>query len=75
MGVPGAGIYPRRYSFALLPRAPFLSEPPLLGLIDTAQWISPEPVRPLVRVDVAPDEFPFLHAVGPYSEREPIFFT
>ncbi len=92
MGVAGAGVYPRWYSFSirppidpetrfgpgslyLLPRAPFRPEPPLLGVIDTAQWVSPKPVRSFVRIDVAPDDFPFLDAVGPYSERERMLFT
>lgn len=62
-------------SLYVLPRAPFRPEPPLLGTIDTAQWVSMGPVRPFVRIDVAPDDFPFLDAVGPYSEREPMLFT
>jgi len=62
-------------SLYLLPRAPFRSEPPLLGLFDTAQWVSLERVGPFARIDVAPTDFPFLHAVGPYSEREPMLFT
>ena len=59
----------------VLPRGPFRREPPLLGVFDTAQWVSIEPVRPLVRIDVAPTDFPFLDAVGPYFEREPVLFT
>ncbi|HSC74028.1 MAG TPA: hypothetical protein VLB89_07665 [Gaiellaceae bacterium] len=92
MGVAGAGVYPRWYTFALLPpadpqarfgrgslyvlpRAPFRPEPPQLGVLDTAQWVSPEPVHALVRIDVGPDDFPFLQSVGPYNEREPMLFT
>jgi len=62
-------------SLYVLPRGSFRPEPPQLGVIDTAQWVSTEAVRPLVRIDVAPADFPFLHAVGPYSEREPMLFT
>jgi hypothetical protein len=59
----------------VLPRGRFRPEPPQLGVIDTAQWVSPEPVRPVGRIDVEPADFPFLHAVGPYSEREPMLLT
>jgi hypothetical protein len=62
-------------SLDVLPRGPFRPEPPLLGVIDTAQWVSLERVRSLVRLDVAPTDFPFLRAVGTYSEREPMLFT
>ena len=92
IAVAGSEVYPRWYSFSLLPpidpdarfgpgwlyvlpRGPFRPEPPLLGVFDTAQWVSIEPVRPFVRIDVAPTDFPFLDAVGPYSEREPVLFT
>jgi hypothetical protein len=92
MGVAGSDVYPRWYTFSLLPpidlparfgpgslyvlpRAPFRSEPPQLGLIDTAQWVSTESVRPLARLDVGPGDFPFLRLVGPYSEREPMLLT
>ena len=59
----------------VLPRGPFRPEPPQLGVFDTAQWVSTERVEPIVRLDVAPEDFPFLDAVGPYSEREPMLFT
>jgi hypothetical protein len=62
-------------SLYVLPRALFRPEPPLLGAIDTAQWVSMERVEPIVRIDVTPDDFPFLHAVGPYFEREPMLLT
>jgi hypothetical protein len=92
MAVAGSSIYPRWYTFSLLPpvdldarfgpgflyvlpREPFRPEPPQLGALDTAQWVSPTQVRPLVRVEVGPDDFPFLAAVGTYSEREPILVT
>ena len=59
----------------VLPRGPFRPEPPQLGVIDTAQWVSTERVEPIVRIEVVPEDFPFLHAVGSYSEREPMLFT
>jgi hypothetical protein len=62
-------------SLYVLPRAPFRSEPPLFGALDTAQWVSDESVRPLARIDVAPSDFPLLGAVGAYSEREPVLLT
>jgi hypothetical protein len=62
-------------SLYVLPRRPFRPEPPLLGVLDTAQWVSLEPVRPVARLDVTPEDFPFLHAIGTHSEREPMLFT
>jgi hypothetical protein len=62
-------------SLYVLPRGPFRPEPPLLGVIDTAQWVSPERVEPIVRIDVELDDFPFLRLVGPYFEWEPTLVT
>jgi hypothetical protein len=39
-------------SLYVLPRRGFASERPLRGVIDTAQWVSADAARPLVRVDV-----------------------
>jgi hypothetical protein len=47
----------------ILPRAGFEQQPPvtLRGITrDIPQWASPEPVRPLARLNVTPADFPFL---------------
>jgi hypothetical protein len=62
-------------SLYVVPRAQFTSEPPLHGVYETAQWVSPLPVRTLVRVDVTPDDFPFLNAVVSHRDRDPGLFV
>jgi hypothetical protein len=62
-------------SLYVLPRAGFVSEPPLRGLIDTAQWVSADAARPLVRVDVGAEDFPFRELVVTHREREPMLVT
>ena len=47
----------------LLPRASFEHQPRQFSRgaeVEIAQWASPDPVRPLARVAVAPSDFPFL---------------
>jgi len=58
-------------SLYVLPRGPFTSEPPLRSAFDTAQWVSALPVRPLVRLHVTIEDFPFLDAVVSHRERDP----
>lgn len=63
----------------VLPRDSFVAEPPIpFGplLVHTAQLASPTPVRPLFKLRVAPEEFPFLdqmlahedHRLAVYAE-------
>lgn len=59
----------------VLPRDSFQREPPMLGVLDSAQWASPQAVRPLVRLSVDPDDFPFLDRVVTHHAREPVFAT
>lgn len=50
----------------LLPRATFIQDPEgeLRGRkIAVAQWASLEPVKPVAKVRVQPEDFPFLHAI------------
>jgi hypothetical protein len=91
LGLAGSCVYPRWYFFSVnsptrttgfgsgslyvLPRSGFIPQPPLLDVIDTAQWVSTEPVRPFVRLDVAPDDFPFRRQVVTHFEREPMLMT
>ena len=53
----------------VLPRATFEREPPIAGVLDSAQWASFDAVRPLVRVDVRPDDFPLLDAVHEHGDE------
>lgn len=59
----------------VLPRRTFESQPPGLGVVNTAQWVSEQAVRPLVRLDVTPADFPFLDAVAAHRGREPMLVT
>ena len=58
-------------SLYLLPRSSFVADKPLAGAIDTAHLVSREPVRPLARLDVTPDDFPFRNRVRYYRDGKP----
>lgn len=91
LGRAGGSLFPRRYVFSLrrydgeerfcpgflyvVPRATFTCQPPLLGRIDTAQWVSHESVPVLERFDVASADFPFADLVVTHREREPLLMT
>ena len=62
-------------SLYVLPRGPFVPEPPYRGVVETGQWVSPVPVRPLARLDVTPQDFPFLDSVVTHRERDPELLT
>lgn len=47
----------------VLPRHSFRPEPRWWGVLDYGQWASPTPVRPLARIPVTADDFPFIHRV------------
>jgi hypothetical protein len=59
-------------SLYLLPPDGFVADAPLAGGIDTAHLVSHSPVKPLARIDVTPDDFPFRDRVGYYRQREPM---
>lgn len=63
----------RRGTLYFLPRDTFEQQPPVTfrGLRMTIpQWASPEPVTPLARIEVGPEDFPLLDAIrGHDSER------
>jgi hypothetical protein len=59
-------------SLYLLPPDTFVGDAPLVGVLDTAHLVSHEPVRPLARVDVTPEDFPFRERIGYFRAREPI---
>lgn len=58
-------------SLYLLPPATFVADVPLAGAIDTAHLVSHEPVRPLARIDVTPDDFPFADRIRYFRDGEP----
>ncbi len=58
-------------SLYVLSPATFVADEPLAGAIDTAHLVSREPVKPLARLDVTPDDFPFRDRVGYYRDGEP----
>ena len=58
-------------SLYLLSSATFVADEPLAGAIDTAHLVSREPVKPLARLDVTPDDFPFRDRLGYYRDGEP----
>jgi hypothetical protein len=91
LGLAGESLYPRWYFFSInrpdggehfapgslyvLPRTTFTCQSPLLGKIDTAQWVSHEAVPVLERIDVTPADFPLADLVVMHREREPIVVT
>ena len=62
-------------SLYVLPPESFEAEPPLAGVVDTAHLVSRMPVKPLARVDVTPEDFPFRNHIGYYRDREPIWIS
>jgi len=58
-------------SLYLLSPSGFVADEPLGGTIDTAHLVSREPVRPLVRLDVKPGDFPFRDRIRYYRDGEP----
>ena len=59
----------------VLPRATFELEAPIAGVLDSAQWASFDAVRPLVRLEVGPADFPLLDRVFEHGEDESIAVT
>jgi hypothetical protein len=54
----------------VLPREPFRPSPFFPGGPDSSEWASPEEVRPLKRIAVDPDDFPFRDQVGGHDDSE-----
>jgi hypothetical protein len=57
-------------SLYLLSPATFVADKPLAGAIDTAHLVSHEPVEPLARLDVTPDDFPFRDRIRYFRDGE-----
>jgi hypothetical protein len=62
-------------SLYMLPPDTFVADAPLLGVLDTAHLVSHVPVRPLARIDVTPEDFPFRDRIGYFRRREPILIS
>jgi hypothetical protein len=60
-------------SLYLLPPDTFEAQPAALGIVDLAHLVSKVSVRPLARIDVTPEDFPFRDALAYYREGEPIW--
>jgi len=58
-------------SLYLLSPSSFVADQPLASAIDTAHLVSHEPVTPLGRLDVTPDDFPFRDLIRYYRDGEP----
>lgn len=54
----------------LLPPDSFDPQPPVLGVVDLAHLVSRVPVRPLNRISVTPEDFPFRDRIGYYRDGE-----
>lgn len=59
----------------LLPPDSFVADAPLAGVVDTAHLVSRTPVRPIARVDVTADDFPFRDRIAYYRDGESIVAT
>jgi hypothetical protein len=62
-------------SLYLLPPDSFVADKPIAGAVDTAHLVSHTPVKPLARIDVTPEDFPFCDRIGYYRSREPILVS
>ena len=59
-------------SLYILPSETFAAEQ---WIVDTAHLVSRVPVKPLARIDVTPEDFPFRDRIGYYRDREPIWIS
>ncbi|MEU0093111.1 hypothetical protein [Kribbella sp. NPDC006257] len=59
----------------VLPRAGFTPEPAVAGLLQSGQWVSPEPVKPLARLAVTPADFPFADLIGRHNSGDSMVRT
>lgn len=65
----GGGIW-REGTLYLLPRESFRPIPFFPGGPDSNEWASPSELRPLKRITIRPQDFPFLHQVGGHDDSE-----
>jgi hypothetical protein len=62
-------------SLYVLPPETFVADAPLAGVLDTAHLVSHVPVRPLARIDVTPEDFPFRERIRYFRKREPVWVS
>jgi|tagenome__1003787_1003787.scaffolds.fasta_scaffold20887722_1 hypothetical protein len=62
-------------SLYLLSPTTFVAGAPLADAIDTAHLVSHEPVTPLGRIDVTPEDFPFRDRIRYYRDGEPSWLS
>jgi hypothetical protein len=71
----GGSQSPSRFgpgSLYILPSETFVAEQ---WIVDTAHLVSRVPVKPLARIDVTPEDFPFRDRIGYDRDREPIWIS
>ncbi|WP_147304647.1 hypothetical protein [Thermasporomyces composti] len=59
----------------VVPRDGFTVQPSLAGVLHSAQWVSPDPVRPLARFAVTPSDFPFADHVTRHTRGDSMVKT
>jgi hypothetical protein len=59
----------------VLPRDGFTPEPAVAVVLQSGQWVSHKPVKPLARLAVAPSDFPFADIVGRHSSGDSMVRT
>lgn len=74
VGASGSDRFGRGWLY-VLPRDGFQEQPPVLGVLDSAQWASPSAATPIARIPVGPEAFPFADWVVPHRLDERILTT
>jgi hypothetical protein len=59
----------------VLPRVGFTLEPAIAGLLQSGQWVNPNPVRPIARIAVTPMDFPLTNVIGRHSDSDSMLRT
>lgn len=59
----------------VLPQVGFTAEPAIAGLLQSGQWVNPDPVRPIARIAVTPTDFPLTNVIGRHSDNESMLRT
>jgi hypothetical protein len=59
----------------VLPRDGFKPEPPIAGLLQSGQWVNPNPVRPFAQIPVTPTNFPFTHTIARHTPTHSMLRT
>lgn len=73
-GAPDEGLLSDGWLY-LLPRDGFRHEPRIGGLLWSSQWVNPGLVRPMARIAVSPEDFPFADCIGRHDPDESMLRT